>query len=174
MRRTFIAVFIWALIQATHKLPACTRCSCNALCKLAPRATTRLGGFIKRGGFFLRRIFCRCCCCFLFALAIFNNSSEFGCSIGVGGCAGGPSLPLTLICGHIARAHKSGLFASLSQPRAVHFIRFISCGRLPFDLQFPFPFQWRFDWPCGLRLTRLPLPPSTPLSLSLARKWTLL
>lgn len=40
---------------------------------------------------------------------------------------------------HSASAQERPL--CLSQHCTVHFIRFISCGRLPFDLQFPFPFQ---------------------------------
>lgn len=63
--------------------------------------------------------------------------------------------PLTLICGRIAASLP--LCLRLSRSSTEHsrwpLVRFISCGRLPFDLQFPFPFQWRFDWPCGLRLT---------------------
>lgn len=87
--------------------------------------------------FFSRRIFCRCC--FLFALAIFNNSSEFGCSSGEG-CAGGPSLPLTLICGHIARAHKSGLFASLSLALSTSYASFPAA-----DFHLTCSFRFRFN-----------------------------
>jgi len=51
-----------------------------------------------------------------------------------------------LICGRRAENAVS-ILALFHWP----LVRLISCGRLPFDLQFPFPFQWRFDWPCGIR-----------------------
>lgn len=56
-----------------------------------------------------------------------------------------------LICGgRVLSAVTSHSRHSLTHS-SLALVRLISCGRLPFDLQFPFPFQWRFDWPCGIR-----------------------